>query len=98
MPEPVTLPSAAPVPPRLAHAAPALAEETALVLEGGQLSAPTPLRDFWADFSRNRGAVTGLVMIVGLVLVALFANLVAPHSPIEQFREATLAPPAWQEG
>ena len=30
--------------------------------------------------------------------MALCANLIAPHSPIEQFRDATLAPPAWQAG
>ena len=57
-----------------------------------------PLAEFWNDFSRNRGAVAGLVTVFALVLIALLANVVAPHSPIEQFREATLAPPAWYDG
>lgn len=62
------------------------------------LAAATPLREFWSDFSQNRGAVAGLTMVVGLVLIAVFAGWIAPHSPIEQFREATLTPPSWQEG
>ena len=60
--------------------------------------APQPLRELWNDFRRNRGAVIGLAIIVVLVLMALFADVVAPHSPIEQFRDATLAPPMWQAG
>jgi dipeptide transport system permease protein len=62
------------------------------------LVAHSPLREFWFDFSQNRGAVAGLAMVVALVLIALFAAAIAPHSPIEQFRDATLTPPAWQEG
>lgn len=60
--------------------------------------APHPLRELWNDFRRNRGAVIGLAIIVALVLLALLADVVAPHSPIEQFRDATLAPPMWQAG
>jgi dipeptide transport system permease protein len=32
------------------------------------------------------------------VLCALFANVIAPHSPIEQFRDAVRAPPIWAGG
>jgi len=60
--------------------------------------AHAPLREFWIDFSQNRGAVAGLAMVVALVLIAIFANAIAPHSPIEQFRDATLSPPSWQVG
>ena len=59
---------------------------------------PSTLRDFWASFSANRGALGGLVFLLLIVLCAVFADLLAPHSPIEQFREALLAPPAWQDG
>ncbi|MER9116664.1 ABC transporter permease subunit [Mesorhizobium sp. M0664] len=54
--------------------------------------------EFWHYFSMNTGAVIGLVAFSALVLVAIFAPFVAPHSPDEQFRDALLAPPAWQEG
>ena len=59
---------------------------------------PHPLREFWGYFSQNRGAVIGLVIIIAMVLMALFADIIAPHSPIEQFRQSTLVPPVWQEG
>ena len=56
------------------------------------------LREFWYYFSVNRGAVIGLVVFILLVLTAIFANWIAPHSPIEQYRDALLVPPAWVEG
>ncbi len=57
-----------------------------------------PVREFWYYFSENTGAVIGLVTVVAIVLVALSADLIAPHSPIEQYREYFLLPPAWLEG
>ncbi|QEE46365.1 ABC transporter permease subunit [Rhizobium sp. WL3] len=56
------------------------------------------LAEFWFYFSENRGAVIGLVVFVALVLTAVFAGVIAPHSPFEQYREAVLLPPAWLEG
>jgi dipeptide transport system permease protein len=57
-----------------------------------------PAVEVWLHFSKNLGAVAGLVVIVLIVLMAIFADLIAPHSPIEQFRDAFLAPPFWMEG
>lgn len=51
---------------------------------------------FWASFSENKGAVAGLVFMVVLVLVAIFAPLVAPHAPDVQNRDALLVPPFWE--
>ena len=59
---------------------------------------PHPLRELWNYFRQNRGAVLGLATVVTIVLAALCADVIAPHSPIEQFRDATLVPPAWQAG
>ena len=56
------------------------------------------LREFWFYFSQNRGAVIGLVVFVLLVLTAIFASLIAPHDPTQQYRDALLVPPIWQEG
>ena len=62
-------------------------------------AAPThPLREFWYYFSENTGAVIGLVTVVIIVLVAIFADLIAPHTYDEQYREVFLLPPAWLEG
>lgn len=54
--------------------------------------------EFWSYFSENRGAVIGLVFFTCVVLVAIFADFLAPHAPNQQFREAFLQPPFWQEG
>ena len=59
---------------------------------------PHPLREFWSDFSENRGAVAGLAVIVVVAFVAVFADALAPHPPHEQYRDFFLAPPVWQEG
>ena len=56
------------------------------------------LREFWFYFSQNRGAVIGLFVFALLVLTALFAPLLAPYDPTQQFRDALLVPPFWQEG
>jgi len=56
------------------------------------------LREFWHYFSENNGAVAGLAVVVILVLLAIFADLVAPHSPVQQYRDAFLRPPVWMEG
>ncbi|MEN9867863.1 MAG: hypothetical protein RL748_3453 [Pseudomonadota bacterium] len=59
---------------------------------------PGRLAEFWRYFSQNRGAVIGMVLVILMVLLAVFADLICTHSPIEQYRDATLQPPAWQAG
>lgn len=59
---------------------------------------PSPLREFWHYFCENKGAVVGLSVVLFLIFVALFADVLAPHSPFEQFRDARLQPPAWETG
>ncbi len=56
------------------------------------------LKEFWHYFSENHGAVAGLAVIVLIILVAVFADVISPHSPIEQYRDHLLQPPAWQAG
>ncbi|MBI1776223.1 MAG: ABC transporter permease subunit [Proteobacteria bacterium] len=59
---------------------------------------PGPLKELWLSFSENKGAVAGLVVIVCLALIAIFADALSPLSPIEQFRDFRLLPPFWQQG
>ncbi|MFU0504057.1 ABC transporter permease subunit [Pseudaminobacter sp. NGMCC 1.201702] len=56
------------------------------------------LAEFWYYFSENRGAVIGLWVFILLVVVALLAPLLAPHSPSAQYRDAVLVPPFWEAG
>ena len=62
------------------------------------LAPPPPFTAFWAAFRENRGAVFGLSIVVLIVAVAFGADFIAPHSPIEQFRDAVRAPPVWAAG
>src|SRR6476620_7314059 len=59
---------------------------------------PHPLREFWSYFSANRGAVAGLVVIVAVLLMAVFADVLSPHSPYLTNNAVFLKPPFWQEG
>lgn len=56
------------------------------------------LAEFWFYFSENRGAVIGLFVMLALVVIAVFAPFVAPHEPTQQYRDALLVPPVWQDG
>ena len=69
----------------------------ALIEPAGPAPLP-PLRAFWAAFTENRGAVAGLAVVAVIVFLALFADLIAPYSPTEQFRDAVRAVPMWVDG
>ncbi len=56
------------------------------------------LKEFWAYFSENKGAVVGLLFFVAIIFLAIFADYVAPHAPNQQYRDAFLQPPFWQDG
>ena len=76
---------------------------TAEILEAPSVAAPTatpphPLREFWVYFSANHGAVVGLAIIVVVLLLALLADIVAPHAPNLTNPAAFLKPPFWQAG
>ncbi|MBG6286777.1 MULTISPECIES: ABC transporter permease subunit [Pseudomonas] len=58
---------------------------------------PSPLKEFWHAFSRNKGAVGGLLFMLVIVFCAVFAPWVAPHDPSEQYRNFFLTPPVWAE-
>jgi dipeptide transport system permease protein len=60
--------------------------------------APSRLVEFWRAYAQNRGAVVGFVIVGALLALAVGADVVAPHPPHEQYREFTLAPPAWDAG
>jgi len=59
---------------------------------------PHPLVEFVHHFRQNSGAVLGFWIIVLFALLAIFADVVAPHPPAEQYRDALLRPPFWLEG
>jgi dipeptide transport system permease protein len=56
---------------------------------------PSPWREFVTAFASNRGALIAFFVFAAIVFCALFAPLLAPHDPIQQFRDHMLAPPLW---
>ncbi|NYZ12389.1 ABC transporter permease subunit [Azospirillum sp. RWY-5-1] len=58
---------------------------------------PHPLAETWYHFRQNHGAVLGLVVITAITIVAILADVIAPHSPIAQYRDSILAPPVWHD-
>lgn len=51
--------------------------------------------DAWRRLTRNRAAVASIVIICFFVLVAIFAPLLAPYSPILQTSNNSLRAPSW---
>src|SRR5688572_9753648 len=66
-------------------------------LAGGRRGAPT-LKKTLNRLSKLRVGVTGGVIMLLIVLVAVLAPLVAPHDPYEGELVNRLKPPAWMEG
>lgn len=64
----------------------------------GAITRPGRFSEFWRYFSENRGAVAGLVVFFAFILIAIFADVIAPHSPTEQYRDVLLQPPMWLDG
>jgi dipeptide transport system permease protein len=56
---------------------------------------PSPLRAFATAFAANRGALVAFGVFAAVVLAAVLAPLLAPHSPVQQFRDHLLTPPVW---
>jgi len=64
-------------------------------IEGDTMLAPKPLRaDVWRRFRKNRLALVGLCFIIFLILVAIFAPLIAPYGFAERTPGAFREPPS----
>ncbi len=65
-------------------------------VRAGPAEPPSPLRAFASAFAANRGALLAFFVFAAVVLAALFAPWLAPHDPVQQYREHLLTPPLWQ--
>ena len=50
------------------------------------------------EIRRRKVATAGLLVFLGILLIALFAPLVAPHDPLKQNLGDNFLPPAWKDG
>ncbi len=71
---------------------------TAITNSPSASAAPGPLRDFWRSFSANKGAMAGLIIVLVVLLLAAFADQVAPYAPDLTDNSVFLVPPTWQTG
>jgi len=51
--------------------------------------------DAWYRLIRNRASVVGMIVIVIFTLVAIFANVIAPHNPLQINSGKSFLPPVW---
>ncbi len=59
---------------------------------------PSPWQEFSRAFAGNRGALVAFFVFAAVVAAALLAPWLAPHDPVQQFRDHLLTPPLWQAG
>jgi oligopeptide transport system permease protein len=63
--------------------------------------AATPHRDLlvdaWYRLTKNRGAVIGIIVIAIFILVAIFADKISPHNPLQLNSGKDFLPPSWVE-
>jgi peptide/nickel transport system permease protein len=57
-----------------------------------------PRRRLLRRLVRRKAAVAGLAGLAFVACVAIFANVIAPHDPLAQDLESSLAPPVWDGG
>ena len=50
--------------------------------------------DVWYRFRRNRMALLGLAIVIGLIVVALFAPFIAPYDPVHVSLREQFSPPS----
>ncbi len=55
-------------------------------------------KDSMRRLAKNKMAMAGLVVIVVFLFIAIFADKLAPHNPLQIYPGMTYLPPSWQEG
>lgn len=56
---------------------------------------PSPIRLMMLNAMHHRGVLLGAFIVVTIILIAVFAPLLAPHDPYEQILSRKLIPPVW---
>ena len=60
-----------------------------------QSEIPSTYQKWWLDFKQNKLAFSALLLLCSIIFCAIFANIIAPFDPTEQFNNAKHIPPAW---
>lgn len=62
----------------------------------GEIKKRSQLQETWKRLSKNNLAIAGLAILLILVLVAVFADVIAPYAYDKQDYRATLQSPSWE--
>lgn len=57
-------------------------------------SRPSKYRRFWRRFMRNKLGVIGLLVFLGVIFTAIFAEQIAPHDPTQLHYDSIMEPPS----
>jgi peptide/nickel transport system permease protein len=63
-----------------------------------EVRTPTPRQLLIRRALGHKGLLAGGFIVIALILVAIFAPLLAPHDPYAQSLSSRLLPPVWEEG
>lgn len=63
-----------------------------------EIRAPSPRELLFRRARGHKGLLAGGFIVLALVLIAIFAPLLAPHDPYVQSLSSRLLPPAWEKG
>ena len=55
----------------------------------------SPLHDMWVRLRRNKLALFGLFLVVSLIVIAIFAGIIAPYDPVQIALKESLKPPSF---
>ena len=55
----------------------------------------SPLHDMWVRLKRNKLALFGLFLVVSLIVIAIFAGIIAPYDPVQIALKESLKPPSF---
>lgn len=56
---------------------------------------PSPFKQLWEVFKRTPVAMIGFYSFLFLIILAIFAPIIAPYSPVEGNLDMILLPPSW---
>lgn len=58
----------------------------------------TKILEFYKQFKKNKSALFGAYIVLGLILCAIFAPVLTQYDPLIQNLDSRLIPPMWSEG
>ena len=59
-----------------------------------QVKSESYFASVWTEFRKNRAAVVGMAILSAIILVAIFADILAPCDPYLQVYAEALQPPS----